>query len=147
MAIEERIAKKKKQKKKGRGSSSVGRLDVSEKKSVNNQRKREIKRNQEKSRSKKERHMNYSHTLSTDGPYQIFFGATQPGLPFRRAALSSELLPLRGACVPFTGAVFSLSIEVSSLTAGFNGESVSLRIRIVCALLTRAIALFESTLR
>lgn len=91
--------------------------------------------------------MNYSHTLSTDGPYQIFFGATQPGLPFRRAALSSELLPLRGACVPFTGAVFSLSIEVSSLTAGFNGESVSLRIRIVCALLTRAIALFESTLR
>lgn len=112
---------------------------------MNNQRKREIKRNQEKSRSKKERHMNYSHTLS--GPYQIFFGATQPGLPFRRAALSSELLPLRGACVPFTGAVFSLSIEVSSLTAGFNGESVSLRIRIVCALLTRAIALFESTLR
>lgn len=115
---------------------------------MNNQRKREIKRNQEKSRSKKERQMkSYSHTLSTDGPYQIFFGATQPGLPFRRAALSSELLPLRGACVPFTGAVFSLSIEVSSLTAGFNGESVSLRIRIVCALLTRAIALFESTLR
>lgn len=42
MAIEERIAKKRK--KKGRGSSSVGRLDVSEKKNVNNQRKREIKK-------------------------------------------------------------------------------------------------------